>query len=164
MKSLVGREDQSMLETLKQSVAEAIERNRCRGQYAVIWRDGKARLHPDRSNAMKPNSWSSWPGSRRVDKRSVSTLRVGRTTGAGGCALLIHPTGETAIGAGGCATLIHPTECWTVRNMRWWLDKRGASTNPPNLITRRVDLPLHPNGIISAIHVPESFLCKRRRS
>ena len=41
MKSLLRREDQSMLETLKQAVAEALERKRRLGQYAVVWRDGK---------------------------------------------------------------------------------------------------------------------------
>ena len=30
-----------MLETLKQAVAEALERKRRLGQYAVVWRDGK---------------------------------------------------------------------------------------------------------------------------
>jgi len=41
MKSLVSQEDRVMLETLKQAVAEALERKRCLGQYAVVWRNGR---------------------------------------------------------------------------------------------------------------------------
>jgi hypothetical protein len=41
MKSLVSKEDQVMLETLKQAVAKALERKRRLGQYAVVWRNGR---------------------------------------------------------------------------------------------------------------------------
>ena len=34
-------ENQKMLESLKKAVAEALEKKRRLGQYAVVWRDGK---------------------------------------------------------------------------------------------------------------------------
>jgi len=41
-------EDQRALDVLRSAVAEALERKRRRGQYAVIWKDGRVvRLDPD---------------------------------------------------------------------------------------------------------------------
>ena len=41
-------EDQRALDALRSAVAEALERKRRLGQYAVIWRDGKVvRIEPD---------------------------------------------------------------------------------------------------------------------
>ena len=38
----LSAEDQQVLDTLRSAVAEALERKRRLGQYAVIWHDGKA--------------------------------------------------------------------------------------------------------------------------
>ena len=44
----VSPEDQRALDALRSAVAEALERKRRLGQYAVIWRDGRAvRIEPD---------------------------------------------------------------------------------------------------------------------
>ena len=41
-------EDQRALDALRSAVAEALERKRRLGQYAVIWRDGQAvRIDPE---------------------------------------------------------------------------------------------------------------------
>ena len=46
-KSSVSAESNQLLETLRTAVAEALERKRRLGQYAVIWRDGQVvRLEP----------------------------------------------------------------------------------------------------------------------
>lgn len=38
---IISKEDQQILNCLKEAVAEALERKRRLGQYAVVWRDGK---------------------------------------------------------------------------------------------------------------------------
>ena len=44
----LSTEDQRALDALRSAVAEALERKRRLGQYAVIWRDGKAvRITPE---------------------------------------------------------------------------------------------------------------------
>ena len=40
--STLSKEDQRALDALRSAVAEALERKRRLGQYAVIWRDGHA--------------------------------------------------------------------------------------------------------------------------
>ena len=46
--STLSPEDQRALDALRSAVAEALERKRRLGQYAVIWRDGQAvRIEPD---------------------------------------------------------------------------------------------------------------------
>jgi hypothetical protein len=46
--SVLSIEDQQALDALRNAVAEALERKRRLGQYAVIWRDGHpVRLEPD---------------------------------------------------------------------------------------------------------------------
>jgi hypothetical protein len=43
----LSADDQRALDVLRSAVAEALERKRCLGQYAVIWRDGQiVRIHP----------------------------------------------------------------------------------------------------------------------
>ena len=42
MKPLGNQQDQIILETLRKAIAEALERKRRLGQYAVVWRDGRA--------------------------------------------------------------------------------------------------------------------------
>ena len=37
----LSKEDQQVLDALRSAVAEALERKRRLGQYAVIWRDGQ---------------------------------------------------------------------------------------------------------------------------
>jgi len=45
--STLSIEDQQVLDALRAAVAEALERKRRLGQYAVIWRDGKVvRIEP----------------------------------------------------------------------------------------------------------------------
>ena len=46
--STLSAEDQRALKALRSAVAEALERKRRLGQYAVIWRDGKVvRIEPE---------------------------------------------------------------------------------------------------------------------
>ena len=46
--STLSADDQRALDILRAAIAEALERKRRLGQYAVIWRDGKVvRLEPD---------------------------------------------------------------------------------------------------------------------
>jgi hypothetical protein len=46
--SSLSIETQQALDALREAVAEALERKRRLGQYAIIWRDGRAvRLEPD---------------------------------------------------------------------------------------------------------------------
>ena len=46
--SSVSAESHQLLEALRTAVAEALERKRRLGQYAVIWRDGQVvRIEPD---------------------------------------------------------------------------------------------------------------------
>jgi hypothetical protein len=48
------------LETLKQAVAEALERKRRLGQYAVVWREGRAVcIGPDAPPARYPQNTES---------------------------------------------------------------------------------------------------------
>lgn len=44
----LSTEDQQALDALRSAVAEALERKRRLGQYAVIWRDGRAvKINPE---------------------------------------------------------------------------------------------------------------------
>ena len=44
----LSKEDQQALDALRSAVAEALERKRRLGQYAVIWRDGQVvRIEPE---------------------------------------------------------------------------------------------------------------------
>jgi hypothetical protein len=46
--SILSAEDQRALDALREAVAEALERKRRLGQYAVIWRDGRVvRIEPE---------------------------------------------------------------------------------------------------------------------
>lgn len=46
--STLSAEDQQALDALRNAVAEALDRKRRLGQYAVIWRDGQAvRIEPE---------------------------------------------------------------------------------------------------------------------
>lgn len=46
--STLSAEDQQALDALRKAVAEALDRKRRLGQYAVIWRDGQAvRIEPE---------------------------------------------------------------------------------------------------------------------
>ena len=46
--STLSAEDQQALDALRNAVAEALDRKRRLGQYAVIWRDGRAvRIEPE---------------------------------------------------------------------------------------------------------------------
>ncbi len=46
--STLSADDQLVLDALRSAVAEALERKRRLGQYAVIWRDGRVvRLEPE---------------------------------------------------------------------------------------------------------------------
>jgi len=46
--STLSADDQRALDALRSAVAEALERKRRLGQYAVIWRDGQVvRIEPD---------------------------------------------------------------------------------------------------------------------
>lgn len=53
--STLSAEDQRALDALRRAVAEALERKRRLGQYAVIWRDGRAvRIEPDEEPSARP--------------------------------------------------------------------------------------------------------------
>jgi hypothetical protein len=48
--------NQQALEALRNAVAEALERKRRLGQYAVIWRDGRVvRIEPEEAATTKPH-------------------------------------------------------------------------------------------------------------
>jgi hypothetical protein len=50
--STLSADDRLVLDVLRQAVAEALERKRRLGQYAVIWRDGKVvRIDPDEAHS-----------------------------------------------------------------------------------------------------------------
>lgn len=52
----VSFKNQQALDALRNAVAEALERKRRLGQYAVIWRDGRAvRIEPDEAAPFKPH-------------------------------------------------------------------------------------------------------------
>jgi hypothetical protein len=49
--------DQRALDALRRAVAEALDRKRRLGQYAVIWRDGRAvRLEPEALPSVEPKA------------------------------------------------------------------------------------------------------------
>ena len=51
----LSTEDRLALEALRSAVAEALERKRRLGQYAVIWRDGRAvRIEPEEKASSDP--------------------------------------------------------------------------------------------------------------
>lgn len=56
----LSAEDQQALDALRSAVAEALDRKRRLGQYAVIWRDGRAvRIEPEEEASSKPHGRSS---------------------------------------------------------------------------------------------------------
>jgi hypothetical protein len=56
----LSQEDQQALDVLRNAVAEALDRKRRLGQYAVIWRDGRAvRIGPEEEVPSKPHGHSS---------------------------------------------------------------------------------------------------------
>jgi hypothetical protein len=60
--STLSADDQRALDALRAAVAEALERKRRLGQYAVIWRNGQAeRIEPDKDPS---SEHPSEPGSR----------------------------------------------------------------------------------------------------
>ena len=53
--SPLSPEDQRALDSLRQAVAEALERKRLLGQYAVIWQDGRpVSVIPDQAEPAQP--------------------------------------------------------------------------------------------------------------
>ena len=53
--STLSADDQRALDALRSAVSEALERKRRLGQYAVIWRDGRAvRIEPDEQPSAEP--------------------------------------------------------------------------------------------------------------
>jgi hypothetical protein len=66
MMSSISTEDQQILDSLTNAVAEALERKRRLGQYAVVWRDGQPvvigeelpKSQPSKPAATKPASSS----------------------------------------------------------------------------------------------------------
>ena len=53
--STLSADDQRALDLLRAAVAEALDRKRRLGQYAVIWRDGQVvRIEPDQEAPSKP--------------------------------------------------------------------------------------------------------------
>ena len=53
--STLSADDQRALDLLRAAVAEALDRKRRLGQYAVIWRDGQVvRIEPDEEAPSKP--------------------------------------------------------------------------------------------------------------
>ena len=54
--STLSAEDQRALDALRSAVAEALERKRRLGQYAVIWRDGHVvRIEPEDELPSEPH-------------------------------------------------------------------------------------------------------------
>lgn len=52
----VSFKNQQALDALRSAVAEALDRKRRLGQYAVIWRDGRAvRIEPQEDVSSKPH-------------------------------------------------------------------------------------------------------------
>lgn len=52
--------DQQALDVLRRAVAEALDRKRRLGQYAVIWRDGQVvRIEPEEEPPSEPNDHSA---------------------------------------------------------------------------------------------------------
>jgi len=64
--STLSEDDRIALESLRRAVAEALERKRCLGQYAVVWRDGRpACIGPDAPSEQQPygqDSSGPWQG------------------------------------------------------------------------------------------------------
>jgi hypothetical protein len=53
----LSTEDRQALEALRSAVAEALDRKRRLGQYAVIWRDGRAvRIEPEQEESSQPRT------------------------------------------------------------------------------------------------------------
>ena len=53
--STLSADDQRALDALRSAVAEALERKRRLGQYAVIWRNGQVvRIEPDKDASEYP--------------------------------------------------------------------------------------------------------------
>lgn len=61
--STLSAEDQQALDALRNAVAEALDRKRRLGQYAVIWRDGRAvRIEPEEKAPSKAEGHTSRRG------------------------------------------------------------------------------------------------------
>ncbi|MEO8755009.1 MAG: hypothetical protein ABI624_20285 [Casimicrobiaceae bacterium] len=53
--STLSADDQRALDALRSAVAEALDRKRRLGQYAVIWRDGQVvRIEPEEETPSEP--------------------------------------------------------------------------------------------------------------
>jgi len=58
--SNLSAEDQQALDALRNAVAEALDRKRRLGQYAVVWRDGRAvRIEPEEDVLSEPHGHTS---------------------------------------------------------------------------------------------------------
>ena len=58
--STLSTEDQQALDALRNAVAEALDRKRRLGQYAVIWRDGQAvRIEPEENATSRAQGHTS---------------------------------------------------------------------------------------------------------
>lgn len=56
----LSAEDQQVLDALRSAVAEALDRKRRLGQYAVIWRDGRVvRIEPEEETPSKAHGHSA---------------------------------------------------------------------------------------------------------
>ena len=56
----LSADDQLALDALRSAVAEALDRKRRLGQYAVIWRDGQVvRIEPEEEAPSKPHEHSA---------------------------------------------------------------------------------------------------------
>ncbi|HXI12073.1 MAG TPA: hypothetical protein VNM92_05450 [Thermoanaerobaculia bacterium] len=56
----LSADDQQALDALRSAVAEALDRKRRLGQYAVIWRDGQVvRIEPEEEAPSKPPEHSA---------------------------------------------------------------------------------------------------------
>lgn len=65
--SKLSKDDELMLQTLRRAVAEALERKRRLGQYAVVWRGGRAqRIIPGMQDPPYADSLSGKQGASTV--------------------------------------------------------------------------------------------------
>ena len=62
----LSTEDQLALDALRDAVAEALDRKRRLGQYAVIWQDGRVvRIEPDQQPSPDPDGTGDQTSSPR---------------------------------------------------------------------------------------------------
>ncbi|WP_130471641.1 hypothetical protein [Candidatus Magnetaquicoccus inordinatus] len=59
MMETISVEDQQILDSMKKAVANALERKRRLGQYAVIWKDGRSAILGGKELSMEPVPSSS---------------------------------------------------------------------------------------------------------